>query len=58
MASASRQKPDATGPTSVSRTIHGPSARIEVAEDQRRKGVAPGGRTEDDRDCCIVASGR
>ena len=27
IASASRQKPAATGPTSASRTIHGPSAR-------------------------------
>src|SRR3954468_10439139 len=30
IASASRQNPEATGPTSASRTIHGPTARIRL----------------------------
>ena len=42
MASASRQNPAATGPTSVSRTSHGPNCQRNIAKDQRGKGERVG----------------
>src|SRR5436853_2808168 len=53
-ASATRQKPDATGPTSASLTIHGPRASTRLPAISAGKAWRPA-FAADDRDCCIVA---
>src|SRR4051794_7574924 len=56
-ASAMRQKPEATGPTSASRTSHGPKASIRFAASSAGKAKRAARAAEGDRIWCMPSRG-